>query len=150
MSQGGFLSFDLACNLSTTFAAIAPVSAGMAPALVESCMPSRPVPVLQTHGTEDDLVGYDTGQSAIQWWVDFNMTDATPSVTELPDPFPTNGTTVERFVYSNGEAGSSVEHLRINGGGHGWPGSDGNSDIDFAEQVWSFLSRYGLDGPLTD
>jgi len=150
MSQGGFLAFDLACSFGETFAAIAPVAAAMTPPMAQTCAPGRPIPVLQTHGTADAQIGYENAQTAIQWWVTFNGAMPTPEVTELPDTFPDNGTTVERYVYANPETGIDVEHLRIDGGGHVWPGSDGDSDIDMAEEVWSFLSRFDRNGPMAD
>jgi poly(3-hydroxybutyrate) depolymerase len=150
MSQGGFLAFDLACRFGDTFAAIAPVAAAMTPPMAQSCAPGRPIPVLQTHGTADAQIGYENAQTAIQWWVTFNGASTAPEVTELPDTFPDNGTTVERYVYANPETGIDVEHLRIEGGGHVWPGSDGDSDIDIAEEVWRFLSRFDRNGPLAD
>lgn len=144
MSQGGFLSFDLACNFSETFAAIAPVSGVMTPAMTDTCAPVRHVPVLQTHGTADALIAYDGSQTAIQWWVDFNGASPTPEIVQLPDPFPDNATSVDRLVY----AGSDVDvvHLRVNGGGHVWPGADGDSEIDMAAEIWGFLSQYDLNG----
>lgn len=150
MSQGGFLSFDLACRHSSTFAAIAPVAAAMTPPMAQACRPTRPVPVLQTHGTTDTLVGYQNAQTAIQWWVNFNGAGAMPATTALPDPFPGNGTTVERLTYANPQTGIQVEHLKINGGGHDWPGSNGDSDIDMAEEIWRFLSRFDRNGPAED
>ncbi|MEO0322775.1 MAG: immunoglobulin-like domain-containing protein [Myxococcota bacterium] len=150
MSQGGFLAFDLACSFGATFAAIAPVSGVMTPPMTTACAPGRRIPVLQTHGTADDQIDYEASQTAVQWWVDFNGASATPEINELSDPFPDNGTTVDRFVYAGGETGVDVEHLRINGGGHVWPGSEGDSDIQMAEEIWSFLSRYDLNGRIGD
>ncbi|MEL6183328.1 MAG: immunoglobulin-like domain-containing protein [Myxococcota bacterium] len=150
MSQGGFLSFDLACRFSETFAAIAPVSGVMTPAMTQTCAPARPVPVMQTHGTDDAQIAYTDAQSAVQWWVQFNGVNPTPMSTPLPDTFPDNGTTVDRLVYANDETGVDVVHLRIEGGGHVWPGSDGDSDIDFAQAIWTFLSRYDMYGPVND
>ena len=149
-SQGGFLSFDLACTFGETFAAIAPVSAAMTPPMAQSCAPGRRFPVLQTHGTADAQIGYENAQTAIQWWVTFNGANPEPEVEALLDPFPDNGTTVDRYVYANPVTGIGVEHLRIEGGGHDWPGSDGDSDIDLAEEVWSFLSRFDRNGLLAD
>lgn len=146
MSQGGFLAFDLACNFSSTFAAIAPVSGVMTPDMTGSCAPARRVPVLQTHGTADGQIDYQGAEAAVQWWVNFNGASTTPEITTLPDPLPANGTSVDRLVYAGGETGVDVEHLRIDGGGHVWPGTDGDSDIDMAEEIWSFLSRYDLNG----
>lgn len=146
MSQGGFLSFDLACSASDTFAAIASVSGVMTPPMAASCSPTRRVPLLQIHGTSDTLIDYQAAQTAVQWWVDFNGANATPESSTLPDLFPEDGTTVERFVYAGGEAGADVEHLKVNGGGHNWPGEDGESDLDASEEIWRFLSRYDSSG----
>ena len=58
MSNGGFLSHRVACELSDRIAAVAPVAGQMA---LPSCTPSRPVPVLHFHGGQDPLVPYNGG-----------------------------------------------------------------------------------------
>lgn len=154
MSNGGFLALDLACNASDTFAAIAPVSAVMTGNLLQSCAPQRPIPVLQTYGTADDQIPYEQAQVSIEWWVNFNQTSTTPTVTDLDDLFEDNGNginqTVQRFVYANGTDGVSVEHLKIEEGGHNWPGELGDSDINISEEIWQFLSRYELSGLISE
>lgn len=150
MSQGGFLSFDLVCGAGPALAAIAPVAGVMTPNMAATCAPARRTPVLQTHGTADSLVDYEASQAVVQWWVTFNGASGTPEVSSLPDTFPQNGTTVDQFVHSGGSSGVDVMHLRINGGGHAWPGSEGDSDVDIAEAIWSFLSRYDLDGRIEE
>lgn len=150
MSQGGFLALDLVCNFSDRFAAIAPVSGVLTTALQQTCAPERFVPVLQTHGTADSQISYDAASSTVVWWVNFNQTSTTPEIEDLPDPFPGNGTRVRRYTYSNGETGINVEHLQIEGGQHVWPGSNGDSDIDMAQEVWNFVSRFDLNGPIED
>src|SRR5262245_33526480 len=57
-SNGGFLSHRLGCELSDRIAAIAPVSGVMG---MDACAPTRAVPVMQIHGTDDLLVAYDGG-----------------------------------------------------------------------------------------
>ncbi len=60
-SNGGFMSYRLACEASGTFAAIASL-AGATFADAEPCEPaSEPVSVLQIHGTNDDTIRYDGG-----------------------------------------------------------------------------------------
>jgi poly(3-hydroxybutyrate) depolymerase len=73
-----------------------------------------------------------------------------PEITALPDVFLDNGQSVDRLVYRNPVTGVPVQHLQINGGAHVWPGSDGDSDIDIAEEIWAFLSRFDRGGPVTD
>lgn len=60
-SNGGFMSYRLACEASETFVAIASL-AGAAFADPEDCTPADfPVSVLQVHGTLDDTIRYDGG-----------------------------------------------------------------------------------------
>jgi len=53
MSNGGFMSYRLACELSYRIAAIAPVAATMS---MTSCNPDRPVPVMDIHSFLDEAV----------------------------------------------------------------------------------------------
>ena len=47
MSNGGFMSYSLACFLNNRMAAIASVTGTMTTANFMSCIPTRPVPVMQ-------------------------------------------------------------------------------------------------------
>ncbi|HRK29013.1 MAG TPA: PHB depolymerase family esterase [Chitinophagales bacterium] len=58
-SAGGFMSHLLACELGNRIAAIAAVGGTMSDAAFNACEPSRPVPVLQIHGTADAVVSYN-------------------------------------------------------------------------------------------
>jgi len=138
-SNGGFFSFELACQLSNRM-----------PETYAHCHPTRPVPVIQIHGTNDFTVSY-TGMSwsepvpvALSYWINFNHTDTTPAILRLPDLNTSDGSTVEKYTYSNGDSCSSVEHYKVIGGGHDWPGSWGNMDINSGAVIWKFLSRYRL------
>lgn len=108
------------------------------------------MPVLQTHGTDDAPIDQDASQTAIDWWIDFNGASTTPEITALTNTFPANGTTVDTVVYAGGEAVGDGEHLRNDGGGHVWPGADGESDVDVAERVWRFLRRYDVNGRIDE
>src|SRR5271163_3355105 len=59
MSNGGILSYALACN-SGIFAAIGPDSATM----LDACAAPHPTSVIHIHGTSDRLVPYNGGQGA--------------------------------------------------------------------------------------
>jgi polyhydroxybutyrate depolymerase len=145
MSNGGFLSHRIGCELSDTFAAIAPVAGveGM-----PSCSPSRPVPVMEFHGTADPLVPYD-GSTALGF----------PSV---PDTF-TGWAQRDGCVgspaqtYAHGDAscmtytGCDVTLCTIDGGGHTWPGGlpvptlgATSTDISATDAMWTFFSAHHL------
>jgi polyhydroxybutyrate depolymerase len=59
MSNGGFMSNRLACDRADVFAAIAPVAGTLGAGV--ACHPSRPVSVLEAHGTADPLVPFNGG-----------------------------------------------------------------------------------------
>ena len=157
MSNGGFMSYELACQLSGRIAAIASVTGSMTASRLSTCTPGRPVPVLEIHGTADGTVPY-TGGTALQFvaiptllasWVQRNGCNPTPTVTMVPDTNPNDGSTAERSVWSGGRNGSVVEHYRIIGGGHTWPDAPvnvgvTNRDINASREVWRFLRPYRL------
>lgn len=69
-SNGGFMAHRLACEMSTTFAAVASVSGTLGVPKV-ACSPSRPVPVFHMHGTEDELVPIEGGSPKIPFGARF-------------------------------------------------------------------------------
>jgi polyhydroxybutyrate depolymerase len=59
MSNGGYMSHTLACELSNRITAIASVTGSIFNTQYGSnCHPMRPVPVMQIHGTNDPTVPY--------------------------------------------------------------------------------------------
>jgi len=82
-SNGAILTYRLGCEMADQIAAIAPVSATPAREDWEACQPSRPLPVIHFHGTEDEPNPYNGGvtpggvqfvsvEEAIRFWVDFD------------------------------------------------------------------------------
>jgi polyhydroxybutyrate depolymerase len=160
MSNGGFMSFLLACQLSEKIAAVASVTGSMTQDTFNECNAQLPTPVLQIHGTEDDVVLYNGNTlsipiaDVISYWVDYNNCETTPSTTTLPDLDVSDGSTVEHSVYENSDNGITTEHMKVIGGGHTWPGSvlntaGTNQDIDASMEIWLFFSRYDINGPLS-
>ncbi|MEO0339986.1 MAG: PHB depolymerase family esterase [Bacteroidota bacterium] len=146
-SNGGYMVLQLACELSNRFAAVAAVKGYMNDTQVNRCDPSQPVSIIQMHGTADRNVKYDGVDATIQFWINYNQTNAVPEVMAIADPDPSNGNTAERFLFDNGTDGSAVEHLKIEGGEHDWFGEPGtNYDIDASEEAWIFFSKYDLNG----
>ena len=160
MSNGGFMSFLLACQLSEKIAAVASVTGSMTQDTFDDCNAQRPTPVLQIHGTEDDVVLYNGNTlsipiaDVISYWVDHNNSETTPTTTTFPDIDPSDGSTIEHSVYEDGDNGITTEHMKVIGGGHTWPGSvintgGTNQDIDASMEIWLFFSRYDIDGLLS-
>ena len=165
MSNGGFMSYYSACELSDRIAAIASVTGTMNNAILDNCNPERAVPVLEIHGTADGTVPYNGASSTgsfqtmmpieevVDFWVNHNNC-MLESELELEDISTSDMSTVTHFKYTGGDNGSSVEHYRINEGGHTWPGSiiplpSTNHDIIASEVIWDFFKQYTLNGLLT-
>ena len=157
MSNGGFMSYDLACQLSNRIAAIASVTGSMLTSKLNDCNPSRVVPVMQIHGTADATVPYLGNlifapiETLVETWVQKNNCNATPIQTDLPDINSSDLTTATRHLYTGGTNGNTVEFYKINGGGHSWPGAPININItnmDFSacREIWRFFSQYSLNG----
>jgi polyhydroxybutyrate depolymerase len=160
MSNGGFMSYELACFLSNRFAAIASVSGSMIASHYNACNAQHPTPVMEIHGTTDPVVSYPGNggivasihiDTLVHHWVVYDHASLTPVITQLPNTNTTDGCTVEHQVYSNGRQGSSVELYKVIGGGHSWPGApvnttNGNTNRDFSasKEIWRFFSQYHL------
>ncbi len=161
MSNGGFMSYTLACALSNRIAAIASVTGTMNAGQVLSCLPQRPLPVMEIHGTADYVVPYNGNaymesiQNTLNFWINFNSCNAEPIVTQVPDINQSDGCTAENYLYPEGSEGVDVEHYKIINGGHTWPGSlfpSGggftNQDFDASEKIWAFFAKYDLNGQI--
>lgn len=118
MSNGGIMSWRLACDLSTKIAAIVPV-AGIN--LTSSCQPERAIPVLHFHGTDDTTVPYDGFPPNIEGVID-GMTSfaALHGCTATPTETFRNGD-VHCDTWDCDPADFTV--CTVDGGGHTWPGA---------------------------
>jgi|TARA_B100000959_G_scaffold137877_1_gene144893 polyhydroxybutyrate depolymerase len=151
MSNGGYMSHQLACLLSDNFAAIASVTGSMSPETFTECTPTHATSILQIHGTEDDVVPY-TGanwtksmEAIMDYWSAYNGCDPAPSVTALPDTNE-DGTIADLIAYTNCINNVEVELYRMNEMGHTWPEPGRGWDISGVNVIWRFLSRHSLNG----
>lgn len=165
MSNGGFMSYALACDLSDKIAAIASVTGSMLSPNLPACNPTNlPVPVMQIHGTADGVVPYDgtTGglgvvgiEDVLDFWVGKNIcSGALPSITPVPDIDPTDGCTAERWLYDGCANNTTMEFYKVNGGAHTWPGTpfvQGATCQDFnaSVEIWRFFSQFDINGRIT-
>lgn len=155
MSNGGFMSYRLACELSHKIAAIAPVSASMA---MEACTPTRPVPVISFHSYLDSSVPHDGGQgdgvsnhynspqdSVMNAWGQLN------SCQNQQDTIIDNAD--YKFIeWSECDCQSKVEFYITEDGGHSWHGGnstiigdDPSTVINASDLMWEFFQNYSLD-----
>ena len=150
MSNGGFMSFLLACQLSNKIAAIASVTGSMTTQTLNECDPQREVPILQIHGTNDPIVPYNGIQewntpidNVLDYWVLNNQCSPNPEINDLEDINNDNGFTVQEIIYNNGLNGSIVKHFKVNGGTHVWFQDE---DINSSSLIWEFFSNYDMNG----
>ena len=152
-SLGGMFSYELACNLNYKIAAISSVSGAAFIGAFGNCDLYHPTAVLTINGTTDNEHPYND-QSGVffpvpnisEFWANHNNTDLTPVVTTIPDYDPTVGSTVERYSWLNGDNCVYVEELKVINGGHQWPGTFGNMDIDASNETWRFVSKFNTSG----
>jgi polyhydroxybutyrate depolymerase len=151
ISNGGFMSYRLACDLSDRIAAIGPVAAAN---VTLSCDPSRPVPVIAMNGTDDILVSYAGGLASIEAWAAGNgCSDTTQIVYDEGE--------VTCVAYEDCAEDATVELCTIEGGGHNWPGAidlfeldpvlywwagHTTQDIDASREIWKFFAERPMPG----
>jgi len=162
MSMGGFMSYTLACDLSDRVAAIASVTGGMTANSIAQCVPLRPVPIVQIHGTADEVVPYwgvdslpPTVPDVVNFWVTNNQCSTTDVMEEdLPDTNTDDNSTVSLRQYNTCNQKTNVLFYTINNGGHTWPGAfpvatlgNTNKDINASEIIWNFLDSHSHPNP---
>ena len=142
------MSYALGCYKSNLIAAIGSVSGYMlqSTSLVSEseCIPSHSIPLIKFHGTTDYYDGdgvYNSVESVINFWVDFNNTDTDPITNNIVD----NGTSITSYKYENGDNNVSIEHYKIIGGEHVWFSNDFNGK-NTGQLIWDFVSKYDIDG----
>ena len=164
ISNGGQMSYRLACERTEKIAAIAPVVSSLHEDLYHTCTPLQPISVFIIAGTEDPLVPYDGGDitllkkkygtvvsmnDAVTFWVTHNNCSPNPVVSVLPDTDP-DGCIVTRKEYTHGDNNTHVLFYSIEGGGHTWPSGGkyltetivGKICYDFnaCEHIWDFFN----------
>ncbi|MCB0996570.1 MAG: glutaminyl-peptide cyclotransferase, partial [Acidimicrobiales bacterium] len=162
LSNGGYFSGLLACELADRFAAVAGVAAIFHP---DGCAPSRMIPVLELHGTADIVVPFEGGDSVLAGSL-LADTAEDPATAALIDAFfgmsmpgemaewaladgcdgtepPLDAVAEQVSVRRFTGCEVSVEHYVIDGGTHTWFTLD-NGGIDATATVWEFLTRHQL------
>ncbi|NEB76125.1 poly(3-hydroxybutyrate) depolymerase [Streptomyces sp. SID14478] len=151
-SNGAGFTGLLACRMADRFAAVAPVAGAFYPATGENCEPSRPVPVLDFHGTGDATIPYggdeDRGLPSLQKWVG-DWAERDHCTTRLPDEVTEPDITTQRWTGC--ADGAEVTHVAVTDGGHTWPGADGYSGGGYTTQtiqahavMWDFFQNHQL------
>jgi polyhydroxybutyrate depolymerase len=154
-SGGARMASQLACDASTVFAAVAPVSGLRDP---NPCHPTRDVPIISFHGTADPVDpyaghgeaywAYSVPQAALDWARQQGC--ASTATTSHP------AASVTLSSYTGCSGGSAVELYSISGEGHEWPGGptmprvlvrvlgSQSTAIDANAVMWAFFQARSL------
>lgn len=154
MSNGGIMSYYLACNLPNRIAAIASVTGSMLN-VWSTCAPTRPFPVMEIHGTSDGTVPYNGDgtfvpiDSVIKKWRIHNNCTVAPATFSVPNISTSDNSTAVNYKYINGNMGATVELYKVTGGSHSWPGAlpviaNTNQDFNASVEIWRFFRQYKL------
>ena len=148
MSNGGYMSYSLACNLSDKFAAIASVTGSMTNDTYDECSPSRPVPILQIHGLIDLVVPY-SGNSfsksipeVIDYWVNYNSCNTEPNRSIKTS---NDSDLIIYDTYENCLNNINVKLILHPVMDHTWPTLQ-EYGVSASNEIWDFVSKYDLYG----
>ncbi len=153
VSNGAGMVELLGCRLSSVFAAIAPVE-GLYDGQ-PACRPSQPISVLEIHGTADKVAPYygmnatataGTGvPPVVRQWVHRDSCGNVAQTRQL-------AVHTTLYMYGRCKGQSSVEHIKILGGAHQWPGANPpdpgpGATICASCTIWSFFAGLGATAP---
>ena len=153
MSNGGFMSYKLACELPNKIKAVASVTGSMTPSQYNNCPNMNAIPAMQIHGTADPTVPY-TGNATMKpieqvvgFWVKQNGCDSVATETAVPNHNTADNSTAIRYDFNtNCSNETSVVFYKVDNGGHTWPGTSviipgavTNLDFDASAVIWKFF-----------
>ena len=151
-SNGGFMSYHLACNLSEKIAAIAPVSGLMGDYTYDTCSPLHPTPLIHIHGKQDQTIPVDgsyyyraleesrASAGVMTLWQVYNQ------CTDFSHERFYDDDRIELGVlkkWTNCLHRADINYWIISSQGHEW---DGSNAFDTSQTVWNFLKNFDIDG----
>jgi polyhydroxybutyrate depolymerase len=136
-SNGGMLAYRLACEMSETFAAIAPVAGAL---VYSPCQPQQAVSVIHVHGLADTSVPYAGGtphdfppiEQVIANWVQLAGCTGSPHVESLVN-------IATHTTHTSCQAGTAVELYTIDSLYHGWPSK---KELLISQIIWDFFAAH--------
>jgi polyhydroxybutyrate depolymerase len=168
ISNGGMMTYRMACQGPRIFAAYAVVIANMPKRVADACKPGEGAPLIVINSTEDPVNPYEDGDTArwsrgevlstldtVDFWQRRNGCEDRSQEKPLPDKDNSDGSTVVARQYGECRSGAPVVLLTVEGGGHLPPGAKvgnrpllramlgrANQDISAADISWKFFKRF--------
>lgn len=158
ISNGGLMTMRIACELADKVAAVATVAPTAVPG---SCSPSRPISVMDIHGTADPVNPFYGGESSKGSRVDYRRMPPSEVVDKLLKIDGCSGTS--KPSYRKGDAtcnsydckgASEVVFCEVINMGHAYPSGSqyffkkviGPVSYDIGPpQIWKFFMRHSMD-----
>ena len=136
-SMGGMLSYHAMGKIADKIAAFAPCSGYL---MMGAGTAQRPVPIFHTHGTSDNVVGYDGLENNLKNYRDqFKC----PSQAEVESNHPNSENRATLYTWGPCENGIYVKHLKLEGRQH----SPSKADVS---DIWNFVKQWDLNGLISD
>ena len=136
-SMGGMLSYHAMGKIADKIAAFAPCSGYL---MMGAGTAQRPVPIFHTHGTSDNVVGYDGLENNLKSYRDqFKC----PSQAEVKSNHPNSENRATLYTWGPCENGIYVKHLKLEGRQH----SPSKADVS---DIWNFVKQWDLNGLISD
>ncbi len=128
-SNGGFLSYRIACEMADTFAAVAPVGGVFK---FPACKPANKISLIHIHGLSDDVVPFEDG---VQAGLDFfsNLDGCTDSSSVEVNPVTTH------TIYTSCQEDTAVELYTVKPMGHMWPSQ---YILPASQIIWEFFKAH--------
>ncbi len=136
-SMGGMFTYHAMNKIADKIAAFAPIS-GYPMWGTTANSNVRPIPIIHTHGTSDDVVDFGGVQGALNVWIRHNGCPTTPKVTQNYR----GASHITRRVWGPGNEGVEVVLMEMAGKGH-WISND--NGVKTGDEIWRFCKRFTLD-----
>ncbi len=150
-SNGGFMTYTLACEANATFKAYMSVAGLMSGETWETCEITEETNLFQFHGTADDVVPIDGTMTRIFGW------GGAPPLEEMLEPWINvlddyqmienalnDNITIKEYISSSNH---KVVYVKAEGFGHNWAKDDDlfedpDSYSDVSQLLWDYMMQF--------
>ena len=164
LSDGGLMTMRLACEIPVRFRGFATVAASLSLDQLVECKADTAISLIAINGTRDPILPYEGGQitidnelkgsvlpieDAIEFWLNESKCEEKSVTKDIPNIDMFDETRSERISYTNCKYGNKIVLVRVNNGGHTWPGGrqyEGQrnigktaKDFDASKEIWRFF-----------
>lgn len=168
-SNGGMMSFRLACEAAEPFDVVAPVIAALPQKIRDKCNPAEPPSLVGVQGSEDPFIPIDGGEvshedferlggggtvesaeSTMGHFAGLLGCDDQPEVDELAPIVDDDPTRVNRHRFNNCSDDGRLTYYLVEQMGHVWPPHRGlvprvsgtrSRQMDATETIWEFVQQ---------